>query len=92
MKTDEKLAHVKAATLLAKQTLRTGDRIRAVRCGGTKRTYIFECFCGDWIVSKSGIDDICATHIDKVNGQSVDFKTARTIAAQSTMDRTLPGG
>ena len=60
----------------AKRTLKPGDRIRAVRCMGIKRTYTFDGWDGNWIVSKSGVDDIAPEHIDLLNGAPVDFKRA----------------
>ena len=59
----------------AKKVLKRGDRITVTRCPGTKRSVIFECWDGEWIVTKSGIDDICATNISKLNGELVDFNT-----------------
>ncbi len=58
----------------AKATLKPGDRIRVTKCPGTKRTITFAHWDGDWIVSKSGIDDYAASCIDRVNGKPVDFK------------------
>lgn len=71
--TEEQRKRVTEATDRAKDVLRSGDRIRAGRCGGIHRTYTFECWEGMWIVTKSGINDIAATHIDRVNGVDVDF-------------------
>ena len=57
----------------AKKVLKPGDRIRVSRCGGIESTYTFECWCGNWIVSKSGIDDLSASSISKVNGINTTF-------------------
>ncbi len=66
-------ARLKAATDRARRVLRMGDRIVVTRCPGTKRTVTFEHWDGDWIVSRSGIDDISASNISKVNGEPVNF-------------------
>ena len=49
------------------------NRIQAGRCGGIVATYTFMGWYGHWAVSASGIDDIAATHIRKVNGEPVTF-------------------
>lgn len=71
--TEEQRKRLTEATDRAKMVLKRGDRIRAGRCGGIHRTYTFECWEGMRIVTKSGIDDIAATAIDRVNGVDVDF-------------------
>lgn len=75
MATEEQKTQVSAATENAKSILKPGDRIRASRCGGLKRTYNFESWEGDWIITKSGISDIAAIHIDRLNGEKIDFKS-----------------
>lgn len=72
--TQEEIALINLATFHAKNILKAGDRIRASRCGGIRATYTFVCWDGDWIVTKSGINDIAAIHIDKVNGNQVNFR------------------
>ncbi len=62
-----------AATANAKALLKQGDRIQAGRCGGIVASYTFMGWHGHWIVSATGIDDIAATHIRKVNGEPVTF-------------------
>jgi hypothetical protein len=62
-----------AAIANAKRILKPGDRIRVSRCMGVKRTYTFDGWDGIWIVSKTGINDIAAGHIDRLNGGPVDF-------------------
>jgi len=57
----------------AKVVLKKGDRVRLKHCPGTKRTITFDHWDGNWIVSKSGIDDYSPTTIDLVNGKQVDF-------------------
>lgn len=57
----------------AKKVLKRGDRLRVARCPGTKRWITFECWSGDWIVSKSGIDDYAPSCVDRLNGEPVDF-------------------
>jgi hypothetical protein len=65
----------KLATDSAKTTLKKGDRLRVTRCPGTKRWVTFDHRDGYWIVTKSGIDDIQAINVDRVNTESVDFTT-----------------
>jgi hypothetical protein len=65
----------KLATDSAKTTLKKGDRLRVTRCPGTKRWVTFDHWDGCWIVTKSGIDDIHAINVDRVNTESVDFTT-----------------
>jgi len=61
------------ATAQAKTTLKRGDRLRVTKCPGTKRWITFECWDGDWIVSKSGINDYHAINIDMVNDKAINF-------------------
>lgn len=63
----------KLATKNAQDVLCVGDKIRASRCGGIKSTYTFLRWENDFIVSKSGIDDISALNIDRLNGRPVNF-------------------
>lgn len=67
------------ATERAKKVLKRGDRIRAGRCGGIFRTYTFDSWDGMWIVTKSGICDIAATAIDRLNGVDIDFSRREDI-------------
>lgn len=57
----------------AKEVLNKGDRLRVTKCPGTKRWITFAGWDGNWIISKSGIDDYAASSIDKLNGKTVDF-------------------
>lgn len=57
----------------AKKVLKRGDRIRVSRCGGIVATYTFDHWDGYWIVSKSGIDDLAAGSISKINGKDANF-------------------
>ena len=57
----------------AKKVLMRGDRVRCTKCPGTKRTFTFERWDGNWMVSKSGIDDFAPSCVDMVNGVAVDF-------------------
>ena len=60
----------------AKKVLKIGDRIRATRgCNPRPHIFIFDGWDGNWIVSKSGINDIYAGHITHVNGIIVNFNT-----------------
>jgi len=71
----ERLARTMRAISAAKKILQKGDRIRVTRCPGTKRWVMFDHWDGNWIVSKSGIDDISAGTIDMLNGDPVDFRS-----------------
>jgi hypothetical protein len=62
------------ATERAKAILQPGDRFRCTRCGGILATYTFASWDGCWIVSKSGISDLAASCIDRLNGSPVNFK------------------
>ncbi len=70
-----KIEKFKTAVENAKKTLKKGDKIRVSRCGGIVATYTFEGWDGNWIVSKSGIDDLSASSIEKLNGAPIDFTT-----------------
>jgi len=71
----KELMRVLSATANAKNILKPGDKIRAVRsnCSSRVRSYTFERWDGNWIVSRSGVNDIAAISIDLVNGIPVDF-------------------
>lgn len=71
-------ARFKAAAINAKKILKLGDRVRVTKCPGTKRTITFAGWDGDWIVSKSGINDYAASNVDMVNGLIVDFGRPHT--------------
>ncbi len=62
----------------AMKILKKGDRFRASRCGGIRATYTFSHWDGCWIVTRSGISDIAAIHIDRLNGEAVDFEQTKT--------------
>ena len=64
-------ARVRVAVGNAKKVLKPGDRLRVTKCPGTKRTIIFAGWDGDWIVSKSGINDYAAMCVDRVNGSAL---------------------
>lgn len=57
----------------AKRTLKPGDRLRVTKCPGTKRWITFAGWDGNWIVSKSGINDFSPCSVDRVNSLAVDF-------------------
>lgn len=77
MQTDQQREEQKnrfyAAAENAKQILKVGDRLRVSKCPGTKRWITFAGWDGNWIVSKSGINDYAPSCVDMVNGVSVDF-------------------
>lgn len=70
---EQKIQRFRAAAANARKILKPGDRIRVTKCPGTKRWITFSGWNGDWIVSKSGINDYAATTIDRLNGKPVDF-------------------
>lgn len=70
---EQKIQRFRTATANARKILKPGDRIRVTKCPGTKRWITFLDWDGDWIVSKSGINDYAATTIDRLNGKPVDF-------------------
>ncbi|WP_201401966.1 hypothetical protein [Kaistia sp. 32K] len=61
----------------AQRVLKHGDRLRVTKCPGTKRWITFECWSGQWMVSKSGIDDYHPINVDRLNGAPVDFTQER---------------
>ncbi len=75
--TYEQIAKCRLATENAKKVLKHGDRIRVSRCGGINATYTFSHWDGNWAVSKSGIDDLSANSISRLNGKPVDFTLPR---------------
>lgn len=66
----------------AKKTLKPGDRLRVTKCPGTKRWITFAAFDGNWIVSKSGINDYAPMCVDMVNGNPVDFTVQEPLSAE----------
>jgi len=71
---EERRQHFYRATERAKKVLNHGDKIGLTKCPGTKRTITFECWDGNWIVSKSGVDDYSAYSIYSVNGKTMSFR------------------
>lgn len=80
--TPEQLSISMSAVHNAKGVLKPGDRILVSRCGGFKATYTFNSWDGNWIVSKSGINDISAGAIEKINGQAFDLTLPRSVTRQ----------
>lgn len=72
MKNRTKEEHIKAVEN-ARGILKPGDKIRVDRCGCFSATYTFDHWDGNWIVSKSGIDDLFAGSITRLNGTPVNF-------------------
>lgn len=70
---EEKAWRAKEAVRIARQVLQPGDRIRVSKCPGTKRYITFAGWDGQWIVSKSGINDYHPINVDIVNGEQVNF-------------------
>lgn len=71
---DENRRRFHIATANAKRVLKVGDRVRVSKCPGTKRWITFAGWDGNWIVSKSGINDYAASSVDRVNGDTIDFR------------------
>lgn len=69
----ERQRHGHIAAQNAKQILKPGDRLRVTKCPGTKRWITFACWSGQWIVSKSGIDDYHPLNVDRLNDAPVNF-------------------
>lgn len=65
----------KTAVNNARVSLIPGDRIRASHGCRNPATFTFVGWDGNWIVSKSGINDIPARSITSVNGIPIDFRT-----------------
>lgn len=76
--TKEQIEAAKLAASEAKKVLKYGDKVGCTRCPGTKRVFIFSHWDGDWMVSKSGIDDYHPTNIYSINGFKPKFKTKFT--------------
>jgi hypothetical protein len=80
-----------SAIINAKKILKKGDRFRASICGGSKPIYIFECWFGLGISSKSGVMDIAAADIDRLNGLPVNFSLPRCSDSEiEALKRELP--
>jgi hypothetical protein len=71
------------ATENAKRVLVTGDRLRVTKCPGTKRWITFARWDGNWIISKSGIDDFAACAVDMVNATPVNFGLPSSVSSRS---------
>lgn len=69
----ERVYYSHVATENAKKSLIQGDVLIVERCMGKKVRFVFDCWDGRWIVSKSGKNDIAAINIISVNGKPVDF-------------------
>lgn len=68
---NKRLCHIAVAN--ARKVLKRGDRLRVTKCPGTKRWITFAEWDGQWIVSKSGINDYHPRRVDMLNGEPVDF-------------------
>lgn len=62
-----------SASKKAKEVLKEGDRIGVVKCPNTKRVITFSHFDGNWIVSKSGINDYSPSSVYSLNGKPASF-------------------
>jgi hypothetical protein len=70
--TNEKKEIEKRIVGAAKAILKKGDRVRCSKCPGTERTFTFEGWDGEWMVSKSGICDFHPVNITKINGRTIN--------------------
>jgi hypothetical protein len=70
----ERLYYNHVAISKAKKVLKKGDVLIVERCRGKKVRFVFDYWDGSWIVSKTGINDIHASNVLSVNGESVNFK------------------
>ena len=61
------------AAAKAREVLKPGDRLRVTKCPGTKRWITFAGMDGDWICSKSGINDYSPSSVDRINQTAVDL-------------------
>lgn len=86
---EQRLRILRLAEANARRSIRPGDRLRVTKCPGTKRWITFSHWSGNAIVSKSGIDDYCAAHVDRLNELVVDFKVGPAVAL---MDEVGSGG
>lgn len=57
----------------ARAILKPGDSLRVTKCPGNKRWITFAGWSGQWIVSKSGIDDYHPINVDRLNGEPISF-------------------
>jgi dsDNA-specific endonuclease/ATPase MutS2 len=62
-----------SASKKAKEVLKVGDRVGVVQCQNKKKVITFSHFDGNWIVSKSGINDYSPCSVYSLNGNPVSF-------------------
>jgi len=67
--TEKQRKNALLAAIHFKGILKRGDKIGCTRCPGTKRVFIFSAWDGNWMVSKSGINDYHPINIYSVNGK-----------------------
>lgn len=72
---EERQRQGRIAAQNAQAILKPGDRLRVTKCPCTKRWITFAAWSGQWIVSKSGIDDFHPINVDRLNGEPVNFLT-----------------
>ena len=77
--TSEQIEKSNIAFKNANKILKNGDRISVNCCGGTKKTYVFDFFDGQWIVSKGGTSDIHPVNVYKLNGNNIDFSITKDV-------------
>ncbi|USN15426.1 hypothetical protein KIKIMORA_02800 [Brevundimonas phage vB_BpoS-Kikimora] len=72
--TEEQRAHYGRSVTRAKALLRRGDKVRLTICGGGEATYVFDCWDGEWMISKSGIDELHPYNVVRLNGKPLSFR------------------
>ena len=73
MTAEQKKSVADYAKRQAKKFLSPGMRFRVTKCPGNKRWATFSGWDGNWIVSKSGINDYHPICVDMVGDKYVDF-------------------
>lgn len=72
--TEEQKAHYARCVARAKSLLRRGDKVRLSICGGGQATYVFECWDGEWMLSKSGVNELHPYNVVRLNGKAISFR------------------
>ncbi|UTC28316.1 hypothetical protein GURKE_02850 [Brevundimonas phage vB_BpoS-Gurke] len=72
--TEEQKAHYARSVTRAKALLRRGDKVRLTICGGGQATYVFADWDGEWMVSKSGVNELHPYNVVRLNGKPLSFR------------------
>jgi len=78
---DKRQSELRRAEERARAVLKPGDIICVTVCMGLKRRYVFDGWDGRWLVSRSGINDIHAFNVYKLNGKPISFRDPLQTAA-----------